>query len=265
MGVAAVRRDAVQGDAQLGVPLVRARHLERGGLADDRAPRQPGGVGVALGQPLRPQGADLLVVGEDEGERRPPALGPRLGREVGREGEEPLHVAGAAPDQALPLVGQREGVVPPPLLLGRHHVHVPGEGQPSPRRLLIRRLGAEPGDDVRLGAVGRGVARDPDAGAVQVVAEEVRQRQVAVAAGGVEADQPGEQLRVRKEGGSGKAFSYSRRRSWRTMIRMPSSVATSSASGRTPARLSMVKVRARKVRRLVMRSAVCPVARLCTP
>ncbi len=150
VGVAAVGGDAVEGHPQLGVPLVRPRHTERGGLADDRGARQALRRREAIDQPLRPQGADLLVVGEDEGQRRPPALGPRLGGEVGGQRQEPLHVAGAAPHPAVPLVRQGEGIVPPPLLVGGNDVHVPGEDEPPAVVLRVVRLGPQPGDDVGL-------------------------------------------------------------------------------------------------------------------
>ena len=153
----------------------------------------------ALAQAPRAEGAHLLVVGEDQGERRARrrAGRPSLGREVGGEGEEALHVAGAAGHPAVALVGQGEGVALPALLVGGDDVHVAGEHEPAAVRPRAR---ADPGDQVGLRPSAEGLRSIAHAGPVEVVGEEVGERQVAVPAGRVEGDQAGEQVGVGEEG-----------------------------------------------------------------
>ena len=105
--------------------------------------------------------------------------------------------AGAAAHPAVASSAEGEGIASASLLLERgHDVHVPGEHEPPPVPLG---LGADPGDDIGLAAVGgerlRAI-RTP--GPVEVVAEEVRERQVAVVAGGVEARPAGPAARGRR-------------------------------------------------------------------
>jgi hypothetical protein len=73
---------------------------------------------------------------------------------------------------------------------------VPGEHQP----LAVGCLRTDGDEQIGLGAVGRCVALDADAGAIEVVGEEIRQRQVALSARTVEADQPGEQRAIVERG-----------------------------------------------------------------
>ena len=177
-------------------PLVRADDAEGGRLTDDRAPRQPRRVGVALSEAPGAEGADLFVVGEEQ--HQGPAESRRVerGQAVGRQREKALHVGGAAPDVAVAGLGQYERVRSPVGLFGRHHVHVPREHQP----VTFPRLRARRDDQVGLGAVGGAVPHYAHARPVEVVAKEVGQREVARAAGGVERDEPREQRSVVERG-----------------------------------------------------------------
>ena len=208
MRVAAVGAGAVEGDAHLQVPLVQADDGERGGLADDRSPRQRRAgrraeplsplAAEAFHQVLGAQRPHLLVVGEGEHQRRRQSLGVGGAGEVGGEGEEPFHVGGAAADQAVAGVGQSERVAAPPLFFGGDDVHVAGEDEPGAgfRGRADRRLRPQGDDQVDLAAVVGAVLGRAHAGAVEVVGEEAGHLQVAVAAGGVEGHQPSEELGV---------------------------------------------------------------------
>ncbi len=200
MRIAAVGATAVQGDPQLQVTLVDAGHAQRRGLTDDRAARQGRRLREGLGQAAGAEGADLLVVGEDQGERRAQTARVDLGGEVGGHGEEAFHVAGAAGRPAVPLVGEGERVAPPAGLVRGHRVHVAGEHQPP---AVAGRCRPHPSDQVGLGAVRGRVALDANAGAVQVARQEIGERQIAVPAGRVEGDQAGEQVGVGEVGDHG--------------------------------------------------------------
>ena len=105
--------------------------------------------------------------------------------------------AGAAAHPAVAVVRQGERIElasPPP----RRGPRPCARRAPGPSRSRSG-SGPDPGDHVGLAAVRGAVARDPHARAVQVVAEEIGDRQVAVPAGRVEADQAGEQLGVGEE------------------------------------------------------------------
>ena len=115
---------------------------------------------------------------------------------VGRQREEAFHVGGAAGCVAALDLGESEWVGPPVRLQGRHHVHVTREDQAG----AIAPLRAGPDDQVGLLPISGEVPVDPDAGALQVVGQEIDQRQVAQMTGGVEGDQTGEQRPVVQPG-----------------------------------------------------------------
>ena len=188
-------------DAAAQVPLVGAHHGELGGLADHRAARQRPVGGPALLEVPRAQSADLLVVREEQHQRLPQAGGGGAGEAVGRDGQEALHVGAATRVTGAVALDEPERRRAPPLAR-RDGVHVPRQHQAAagggvdlrPSSTTRLALGAPPGAACR-------VTRTP--GRSRYSAEEVRERQGALAAGRVEADEPGEELPVGQEGGHG--------------------------------------------------------------
>jgi hypothetical protein len=170
--------------------LVGVEHAPAGRLAD---PAQPGKRELAEqprergGQPLGTEAADLLVAGEDEHQRSRERAGIEAPRSRQTLGDEALHVAGAAPVEPIALRGETQRLAGPARLSREgHDVQMAREDQ-SPR------LGrAEPGDQVRLpdpAHLGH-LPGHPEAEAVELVGEELRQRLVGPVADRVGLDQP---------------------------------------------------------------------------
>ena len=126
--------------------------------------------------------------------------GPRAGgarRGVDRQGDEAFHVASATAEVGVAGVGELERIALPFRLVGRHHVHVAGEHQPVAG---VSRLRAGGDHQIGLVAVRRGIALGAQSGTIQIIADEVGDRQIAVAAGAVESHQAAQQLGVGQDG-----------------------------------------------------------------
>ena len=174
------------------------------------AARQRARAGEGLGEPARAEGADLLVVGEEQRPAGARSAG-RVdrGEAVGGQRQESLHVGGAAPDQPVARVGQRERVGLASRVSSAGTTSMcPESTRPSRSSdwgpTATTRLVLEPSAD--------GVPGDADAGSVEVVCEEVGQRQVAQTAGRVEADEAREERSIVEGRGRGGDAPQPRRR-----------------------------------------------------
>ena len=164
-------------------------------------------MGPVLGEVVGADAAQLFVVGEEEHERLPEPRRVGHHQPVHGEGEEALHVGRAAPDEATVLLHQLEGIRAPLRFLRRYHIHVTREDQSVAGGRVDRRARFD--DQVGLGAVGRVLALDPDPGPVHHLADEIRDREVAVPAHRVEPDQATQDFGAVKGGWHGLSLPVS--------------------------------------------------------
>jgi len=164
-------------------PLVRQDRLHEGGFADDAQVRAQPALVQVLHQPACAEAPDLLVVAQQQVDRAAQPGGLQGGHGGQHGGDEALHVRGAAPVQAAVVAHEGERVGGPGLAVHRDRVHVAGQGDAAGR--------LRPDGGMQVGFLARRIQADPvgHAQAVQVGADPSDQRQVGVAAGGVEADQ----------------------------------------------------------------------------
>ena len=176
--------DAGEGGDVAAAGVLGVDHAHHGGLAHDHRLRPRHVAHQLLGQRVGAQAADLLVVAEGEMHRHsePRAL---EGGDMGKAGgDKALHVAGAAAvEVAVGLVGEREGIGVPGLAVDRHDVGMTRQDDAA------RRVGADRGVEVGLGAllVGDQGALDPVL--AEVALDVLDKLQVGVARGGVERHQ----------------------------------------------------------------------------
>ena len=184
VGHRGMRLEAGEGGDDAAAGILRIDHAHHGGLAHDHRLRPRHGADQPLGQRMRAQAADLLVVGEGEMHRHlePGAL---EGGDVGEAGgDEALHVAGAAAvELAVAFSVSVPGIGRPGLAVDRHDVGVARQHDAA------FAVGADRGEEVGLGALCVGHQRAVDAEIGEVVADIVDQLEVGVARGGVERDQ----------------------------------------------------------------------------
>ena len=161
MGHRGMRLEAGEGGDDAAAGILRVDHAHHGGLAHDHRLRPRHGADQPLGQRMRAQAADLLVVGEGEvhGHLEPGAL---EGGDVGEAGgDEALHVAGTARVEiAVVLLGKGPRIGDPGLAVDRHDV---GVARQHDAAFAVR---ADRGEQVGLGAlfVGHQGAFDPEIG-----------------------------------------------------------------------------------------------------
>ena len=141
-------------------------------------------------------GADLLIIGKDEGKRVTQLPGVHRCELVHRQGEKPLHVTGAPPDQPVIPRRERERIRLPFDLVRGNDIHVPGQHQAIAVCSGVLRSDCD--DDVGLESVGAGVPGNPALSALEVVADEIGDGEVAVPADRVEGNQSLQQLDLRQ-------------------------------------------------------------------
>ena len=183
--------EAVHGREEGPDALVGVDHLEPGRLADDHGARG-GQVPAEAGDRVHhAETGRLLVVGEQDVDRRLHIHRQEVGHERERERVEAFHVDGATAIGAPVLDPQRERIRGPGLPRDRHHVGVAREHDPA----AIGRT--DGGVDRGLIARRALIAHIGHAPALQIILDEVDQRQVRLRALGVEGDEPRQHLERR--------------------------------------------------------------------
>lgn len=163
--------------------LMADDHLHAGRLADDTHHRGRFDVGEFLDQAAHPETADFLVMAEGEVDRNVEAALEEFRRIGEADADEALHVAGAAGEQLVALLGQGERVGGPVLAVDGDGVRMAREHDPG----FI--AGAERGIEIGLGA---GLVLDQqgvDAEPLQVIADVVNEFEIGIAARCVKADE----------------------------------------------------------------------------
>lgn len=168
--------------------LVAEHRLQLGGLADDAQQRLVRTPLQRREQRTDAQAADFLVVGERQVHRQAQRRGEE--RRDGRQhaGQVALHVRRATSVEAAIALAEPERRHAPGLAVRRHHVGMPGKADAATV------AGADGGIEIGLAAVGVEEQFAVDAETRQVVADVVDQRQVGLAADGVEGHQVGEDV-----------------------------------------------------------------------
>ena len=148
---------------------------------------QPGFVEI-LDQPLRAVAADLLVVADEQMQRTGELARLDVGHGGEAGGDEALHVGRRRGIQPAVGPAQRERIGTPGLAIDRNGIDMTGQ------RDATRAVWADDGVDVGLltGCIGADAIRNSMR--VEIVADELDQREIGIAAGGVERHQPGEQV-----------------------------------------------------------------------
>ncbi|MCH9013577.1 MAG: hypothetical protein IIA68_11060 [Proteobacteria bacterium] len=154
---------------------------------------------IGLGQMGGPDRTHFLVVRQYQNKGVRECMCVASANQIHGLGDEAFHVAGAAPEVCGVGLGQCEGVASPLGFVRRHNVHVSAERQAVPLgRLISRRTDSD--DQVDLVRVRVREAVDLDAGPIQIFADKVGNRHVAVATDRVEPDQSAQQFRIGKFG-----------------------------------------------------------------
>ena len=174
--------------------LMRVDHRHAGRLADDDGARPRQVLAEPGDQRPHAGAADLLVIGDDDVDRLFQL--PRLesGTAASTQAIKPFMSQAAAAVKLAVALGQREGVGRPALAFDRHAIAVAREPDAA---LAFRSDG---GEQVGLGAIGRGHARRGDAVAFEVILDEGDQREIRLCAGGVEGDERPQQLLCESKG-----------------------------------------------------------------
>ena len=162
--------------------LVRGDHLHAGGLADDAAIGPYAGQGQVVQQRRDAQATHFIVETQGHMDRRTQRGLCECCRLRQHHADEAFHVAGATAEEAAVANVGLERIGAPGLPVDRHHIGMP-------RKDHTTGSFAERGEQVGLGALGVVAAPDARAVARQVGLGPVDQREVGIAAGGVEGDQ----------------------------------------------------------------------------
>ncbi|CFT91534.1 Uncharacterised protein [Bordetella pertussis] len=191
-GVAAARRQrrmrrlAMDPAAKQVDALVRHHHLHAGRLADHAALRLDAAFAQVGQHDGRAGTADLLVIRKRQMDGFLAGHLQERRHQGQRRGDEALHVARTPPVQPPLLFAQGERVGGPVLSIDRHDIGMAGQHDAA---LLRAIAGWQRGEQIGLGALG--VVRQPGLHALpaEPVPHGFDQRQVGIAAGGVDSHQ----------------------------------------------------------------------------
>ncbi len=183
-----MRRVALDAAAPAMHALVRQRRHHPGRLADDAGERLDAALAQVGDQARRAEAADFLVVAEGEVNREWQVGGEVRRHLRHRQADEALHVGAAAAVEAAALDFGAERVERPVLAVPRHRVGVAGDDHAGALAF------ADGGEEVGLLPVVVEGERARDAVARELVADEVDQAEVRLAADGVDLHQRARQL-----------------------------------------------------------------------
>jgi len=184
-----MRLAAMHGRAVGVDPLMRVDHRHAGRLADNDRARTRQILAETGDQRPHAGAADLLVIGDDEMHRLLQRAGFEQRHRGEHAGDKAFHVAAASGIELAAALRQRERITRPALALDRHAVAMAREPDAASA------LAAHCGEQIGLGAVGRGDARRGDAVAPEHALDEADQLEIRLGAGRVEADKRCQQLR----------------------------------------------------------------------
>ena len=197
-GLARMAGLAADTDLDRDAALMRENRLHHAGLAHHAQARAQAAFGHVVHQRASTFHRGLFIKCDEQMHRARERHRLQIGHGCEAAGDKALHVRRAPPIQPPALGAQRERVGGPGLAIDRHGIDMAGQSNAAGH------LGAD--DRVQIGLLAAGPGADPIGYRVlvQPAADEIDQRQVGVAAGGVETNELGQHLGGSRAGRQGR-------------------------------------------------------------
>ena len=144
----------------------------------------------------RPKRSQFFIEREQSNERRFQCPRIDLGQQTDRQRIESFHIASASAEVRAVALVEHEGITVPIVEIAwRHHIDMPRENQSVARVRIVERR-SDPDDEVRFRFVGVALADEQNARSIQIIADEIDHRDVAVARDRIEGNETSQQFFV---------------------------------------------------------------------